>query len=105
MSNDLIKEQSYIIKKHQLLQYLSIYIRKQFNMNDIFVSIRDRISEDLKITQNQFLSMIKFLEREKDFIDKDRRFIIEYFYDFIQIKKEKKKYVQKQTNLNEFIIQ
>jgi predicted naringenin-chalcone synthase len=101
MSFDLFyDEDEYQLKKIQLLYYLDDYISKKFNMNEIFESISERVKSDEKITLNQFLSIIKFLEKEKPFLSKNRIFIKEYFQDFIHIKPKKKEKKKYESNLN-----
>ena len=94
----------YLTKKHQLIQYLNIYIKKELNMNWVFETIKDRLMKDKPMTENHWVSIIKFIERENQFRFCSREYIQFYFIDFIQTKMEKTTDVQKPSNLNEFLI-
>ena len=69
----------YEIEKQQLLRYLTIYINKQFNMKFLFVSMVERLKKHRSITERQLLCLMKFLEREPQFLSTNREKIIEYF--------------------------
>ena len=67
------------ILRRQLLYYLSIYLRKKLNMEMILVNIFDRLKGGNSITEKQFKSIIKFIEREDDFRHMNRYEIRNYF--------------------------
>ena len=87
--------------REQLLRYLQRYLLKKFNMNQIFVRIISQLKDEKKLSEKQFGSLIKFLEREPQFVSMNRSEIRSYFDPLIvpQLKKEKK-FV---GNLNEFL--
>ena len=67
------------VLRRQLLYYLSIYLRKKLNMEMILVNIFDRLKGGNSITEKQFKSIIKFIEREDDFRHMNRYEIRNYF--------------------------
>ena len=67
------------VLRRQLLYYLSIYLRKKLNMEMILVNIFDRLKDGNSITEKQFKSIIKFIEREDDFRLMNRYEIRNYF--------------------------
>ena len=67
------------VLRQQLLYYLSIYLRKKLNMEMILVNIFDRLKDGNSITEKQFKSIIKFIEREDDFRLMNRYEIRNYF--------------------------
>ena len=69
------------VLRRQLLYYLSIYLRKKLNMEMILVNIFDRLKGGNSITEKQFKSIIKFIEREDDFRLMNRYEIRNYFVD------------------------
>ena len=71
------------ILRRQLLYYLSIYLRKKLNMEMVLINIFDRLKEGNSITENQFRSLIKFLEREDTFRLMNRTEIRNYFNPII----------------------
>ena len=73
----------YEIKRKQLLSYLDIYLRKRLNMEMILISIVDRLKKGNHITEKQFGSIIKFIEREPQFVSKNRNQIRDYFNPLI----------------------
>ena len=63
-------------KKLQLLNYLQLYLSKKLRMNNVFVGIINKLKNNHKITMKQYNSIIKFIEKEPIFINKDRTFIL-----------------------------
>ncbi len=72
-------------QKTLLLRYLNIYLsKKNLRMRYVIKSIKDRIEKDQPITSKQFNSVIKFLEREKEFKTKNRNQIHQFFEPLIE---------------------
>jgi len=69
----------YEIKRNQLLRYLQLYLSKKLNMEIVLIRIVDRLKKKQPISINQFNSIIKFLEREPQFISMNREGIRVYF--------------------------
>jgi len=81
----MYKDKTYL--KTLLLRYLNIYLsKKNLKMRWVIKSIKNRIEKDQPITSNQFNSVIKFIEREKEFVTKNRNQIIEFFEPIIERK-------------------
>ena len=82
----------YEVRKNQLLRYLQLYLSKKLNMEIILIRIVDRLKNNQPISLKQFNSIIKFLEREPQFISMNREGIRMYFDCLItpSINKEKK---------------
>ena len=80
----------YEIKRKQLIPYIQIYLSKNLRMNIVFIGIVDRLKNNKTITEKQFNSLIKFLERETPFLEMNRLQIRDYFSPLIssQITKE-----------------
>lgn len=72
-------------KRDMLLYFLNIYLSKQdLKMKDLVINIRTKLKRKEPITIKQFMAVIKFLEREKQFRDVDRSKIIDYFSPLIK---------------------
>ena len=72
-------------QKTLLLRYLNQYLsKKNLRMRYVIKSIKDRIEKDQPITSKQFNSVIKFLEREKEFKTKNRNQIHQFFEPLIE---------------------
>lgn len=56
----------------RLLNYLYRYEKKGFQMNHVFIGIRDVLTKKGSISIGQFGVLIPFLEREKEFQGMDR---------------------------------
>jgi len=70
--------------RNQITNYLSIYLsKKDLQMKPIMYQILKRIKNDQQMTYRQFLSIIKFLERERPFVNKNRSQIFEHFKPLI----------------------
>ena len=55
-------------KRDMLLYFLNIYLSKQdLKMKDLVINIRYKLKRKKPITIKQFMAVIKFLEREKQF--------------------------------------
>ena len=81
----MYKDKTY--PKTLLLRYLNQYLsKKNLRMRWVLKSIKNRIEKDQPITSNQFNSVIKFIEREKEFVTKNRNQIIEFFEPIIERK-------------------
>ena len=87
-------------KKLQLLNYLQLYLSKKLRMNNVFVGIINKLKNNHKITMKQYNSIIKFIEKEPIFINKDRTFILNYFEPLIH-KVERETY--ESNNLSKFL--
>ena len=92
-------------KQQQLLKYLQFYLSKKLNMEVVIRRIVDRLKNDQPITDKQFNSIIKFLERETPFVSMNRSQIKGYFDELISNQKIKEtKYGSNSNthNLTEF---
>jgi len=56
----------------RLLNYLYRYEKKGFEMNHVFIGIRNVLTKTGSISIGQFSVLIPFLEREKEFHGMDR---------------------------------
>ena len=65
--------------RRRLLSYLKRYIKKDFRMNDVFVELYKSIKRGDMITEKQLNSVMKFLEREREFRLDTPQEIIKYF--------------------------
>ena len=80
------------LKRHleqQLIKYMNKYIKKKFNMELVFHSIKKSLKNQLEITEKQFESIIKFIERERPFRGESRNRIYNYFSPIISKTKDK----------------
>ena len=71
-------------------------------MSKVFEGIIKRLKSNYTITERQFNSIIKFLEREPKFKNKNRHQIYEYFYPLISQSKEKELIEYESNTLIEF---
>lgn len=72
-------------KRDMLLYFLDSYLSKQdLQMKDLMRNLRKILKNKRKITLKQFMALIKFLEREKQFRGVDRSRIINYFSPLIK---------------------
>ena len=79
----------YQFKKLKLLNYLQLYLSKKLRMNIVFIGMINQLKNNYKITLKQYNSIIKFIEREPKFINRNRDYIFNYFSPLIcNIKKE-----------------
>ena len=91
--NEFNNENKYQILKRsleiQLIKYLNKYLKKNFNMELVFHSIRKTLKKKEEITEKQFESIIKFIERELPFRGESRNRIYNYFSPVITKKKDR----------------
>jgi len=73
----------------QLIKYMNKYIKKNFNMELVFNSIKKSLKNQLEITEKEFESIIKFIERERPFRGESRNRIYNYFSPVITKKKDR----------------
>ena len=73
----------------QLIKYMNKYIKKDFDMELVFHSIKKTLKNQMEITEKQFESVIKFIERERPFIGESRNRIYNYFSPVITKKKDR----------------
>ena len=60
-------------KRGLLIRYLNQYLlKKDLRMKNVLINIKQRIETNKPITIRQFNSLMKFIEREKEFINSDR---------------------------------
>ena len=62
-----------------LIRYMKKYEKKDYRMNPIFINIRKTLRKEEEITERQFDSIIKWIERERPFRRYERKEIYEYF--------------------------
>ena len=90
--------------QNKLIYYLSIYVKKpNLKMKWVIHSILKRLKNDKPISLKQFLSVIKFLERENEFRHLNQQQLIELFTPIIYNKNKEITY-DEQTNLEPFFI-
>ena len=78
----------YQSKKLQLLNYLQLYLSKKLRMNIVFIGIINKLKNNHKISIKQYNSIIKFIEKEPKFINRDRDYILNYFSPLIHIERK-----------------
>ena len=72
-------------KRRLLIRYLNQYLlKKDLRMKNVLINIKQRIETNRPITIRQFNSLIKFIEREKEFINSDRDEIRQFFEPLIE---------------------
>ena len=74
---------------HRLLQYLSLYESKKFEMHNVIIGIKDQLLRTGTISKGQFNVLLPFLKREKQFAGMDVAQLIKFF-DSIIVKRSKK---------------
>lgn len=68
----------------ELISYLNIYVNKKgLKIKPIMTTIKYRILNNQPITKKQFMSVIKWVEREPQFSQWDQDSILEYFSPLI----------------------
>ena len=72
-------------KKQQLLYYIHLYLSKKLRMNNVLEGIRSKLFNNDQISKKQFISIIKFLEREPLFRNWKINQIFNYFKPIIKI--------------------
>ena len=71
--------------KDILIHYLKIYLsKKHLKMKGLFKNIIKTLNANKLITINQFMAVIKFIEREDPFIDATRSQIEKFFSPIIK---------------------
>ena len=70
-------------KRDTLIRYIRLYLSKNLNMNIVLVNIVNQLKDNKTITPKQFNSVIKFLEREPQFLGMNRDQIRRYFNTII----------------------
>lgn len=90
-------------KRGLLIRYLNQYLlKKDLRMKNVLINIKQRIETNRPITIRQFNSLIKFIEREKEFINSDRDEIQQFFEPLIEpIKKRINPY--EHNDLSQFL--
>ena len=78
----------YQSKKLQLLNYLQLYLSKKLRMNIVFIGIINKLKNNHKISIKQYNSIIKFIEKEPKFINRNRDYILNYFRPLIHIERK-----------------
>ena len=91
--NEFNNENKYQILKRsleiQLIKYLNKYLKKNFNMELVFHTIKKTLKKKEEITEKQFESIIKFIERELPFRGETRNRIYNYFSPVITTKRDR----------------
>ena len=91
--NEFNNENKYQILKRsleiQLIKYLNKYLKKNFNMELVFHTIKKTLKKKEEITEKQFESIIKFIERELPFRGESRNRIYNYFSPVITTKRDR----------------
>ena len=77
-------DNNYQNKRMLLLHYLQLYLSKKLRMNVVLIGIVNELKSNHQISIKQFNSLIKFLEREPKFINRDRDYILKYFEPLIR---------------------
>ena len=78
----------YQFKKLQLLNYLQLYLSKKLRMNIVFIGIINKLKNNHQISIKQYNSIIKFIEKEPKFINRNRDYILNYFSPLIHIERK-----------------
>jgi hypothetical protein len=74
---------------HRLLQYLSIYESKKFEMHNVIIGIKDQLLRTGSISKGQFDVLLPFLKRERQFAGMDN-VQLRNFFDSVIGKRTKK---------------
>ena len=92
-------------KKERLLTLLHYYLSKpNLQMKVVIRSMINRLVDHNCITEKQFNSIIKFLERERGFSNMSRTQIKKYFQPLISNNKYSKEISNNGTDLTKFFI-
>ena len=59
----------YEYRKSELLKYLQFYLSKKLRMEVVIRNIINRLKQNKRLSINQFNSIIKFIEREKFYLN------------------------------------
>ena len=102
----MLKNNTLEYKKLLLIRYLNSYLsRYKLNMRWVMNNILIRLKRNETITLNQFNSIIKFIEREKEFVSLNRGQIVKYFDELIgneQLDKKENTYDNDKSTLEPF---
>ena len=102
----MLKNNTLEYKKLLLIRYLNGYLsRYKLNMRWVMNNILIRLKRNETITLNQFNSIIKFIEREKEFVSLNRGQIVKYFDELIgneQLDKKENTYDNDKSTLEPF---
>ena len=82
-------EQLKRLLENKLIKYLNHYINRGFRMNPVFSSIRQTLISESEISEKQFQSIIKFIEKEKEFKGLTQMKIFNYFSPIINLRNKK----------------
>lgn len=74
---------------HRLLQYLSIYELKKFEMHNVIIGIKDQLLRTGSLSKGQFDVLLPFLKRERQFVGMDNA-QLRNFFDSVIRKRTKK---------------
>lgn len=74
-----MKKKEIEYRRKLLINFLTIYVSKKFNMSNLMNNLRTDLQMGKKITISQFNAIVKFLERERAFKGMRREYILEYF--------------------------
>jgi len=86
-----------------LLKYINQYLlKKNLKMKNVLINIKKRLENNQFITLRQYNSMIKFIEREGEFIRSNRDEIYRFFEPIIEVRERKG--IQYGNDLNEHFI-
>ena len=89
-------------KQRIIINYIQKYLHKpKLKMKPVMRSIITLIQNNKKISLNQFNSIIKFIEREKEFKSQTRSQITKYFDEIIKNNEGKIINEYRTTNLEE----
>jgi hypothetical protein len=92
-------------KKTVLINFLNTYLRKPYlNMKPVLRSMKERLKNDIPITERQFQSIIKFLEREPNFVGFGRSGIRKFFDPIIKNKRNNKIGIEDTNVENQYFI-
>ena len=84
--------------RNKLIYYLSYYVRKpNLRMKVVIRSILSKLKNDKPISHKQFLSVIKFLEREKEYRHLNQQQLIQLYTPIIYNKDKEVTYEQRST--------
>jgi hypothetical protein len=72
-------------KRDMLLYFLDNYLsKKNLIMKDLMINVRYILQRKKQISLKQFMALIKFIERERQFRNVDRSKILNYFSPLIK---------------------
>ena len=84
--------------RNSLIFYLSLYVQKpNLRMKFVIISILSKLKNNKPISHKQFLSVIKFLEREKEYRHLNQQQLIQLYTPIIYNKDKEIIYEQRST--------